>query len=234
LLDPCGRTAPSMRGYGADEESLRHAMIGVVKQWKGEQTHLQHYPPTSMGRCRQGRGSRRPGGTPREFTTISVSYGISMTLRGMKFRFSRGEVIADRSIETFVLSCLLCIDRFRRLRTRTLSSRLDEECIRCTCRRSSSMAGSRFPGRFGVKTLTVLDSYESVGRFITGEIYEATLAVHRSVLPADDAALRGRVTPPTLWRMCPMRWVLHSPRVDDPRRPMRSARNYPRPGRNVL
>src|SRR5258705_4192898 len=46
-------------------------------------------------------GIAEAGGTPREFTTISVSDGISMSHEGMKFSLLSRELIAD-SIEAVV------------------------------------------------------------------------------------------------------------------------------------
>ena len=46
-------------------------------------------------------GIAEAGGTPREFTTISVSDGISMNHEGMKFSLVSRELIAD-SIEAVV------------------------------------------------------------------------------------------------------------------------------------
>ena len=42
-----------------------------------------------------GQGVAEAGGTPREFTTISVSDGISMNHEGMKFSLVSRELIAD-------------------------------------------------------------------------------------------------------------------------------------------
>ena len=47
------------------------------------------------------KGVEAAGGTPREFTTISVSDGIGMNHEGMKFSLVSREVIAD-SIEAVV------------------------------------------------------------------------------------------------------------------------------------
>src|SRR5262249_46823657 len=56
--------------------------------------------------------------------------------------------------------------------------------IRCNVPSIFIYGGSALPGRFEGKTLTVLDSYEAVGGFMTGDIDQATLtAIERTCLP---------------------------------------------------
>src|SRR5258708_8139814 len=58
--------------------------------------------------------------------------------------------------------------------------------------------GSALPGRFQGKTLTVLDSYEAVGGFMTGEIDQATLTgIERTCLPTIGACA-GQFTANTM------------------------------------
>jgi dihydroxy-acid dehydratase len=58
--------------------------------------------------------------------------------------------------------------------------------------------GSALPGRFEGKTLTVLDSYEAIGGFMTGEIDQATLAgIERACLPTIGACA-GQFTANTM------------------------------------
>jgi len=58
--------------------------------------------------------------------------------------------------------------------------------------------GSALPGRFEGKTLTVLDSYEAVGSFMTGEIDEATfVGIERTCLPTIGACA-GQFTANTM------------------------------------
>src|SRR5258708_11856349 len=87
-----------MRAMGLDDEALAKPMIGVVSM-KGEQ------PPCNMTQDFKvdaaNAGIAEAGGTPREFTTISVSDGISMNHEGMKFSLLSRELIAD-SIEAVV------------------------------------------------------------------------------------------------------------------------------------
>ncbi len=87
-----------MRAMGLDDEALAKPMIGVVSM-KGEQTpcNMTHDFQVDAAKA----GIAEAGGTPREFSTISVSDGISMNHEGMKFSLLSRELIAD-SIEAVV------------------------------------------------------------------------------------------------------------------------------------
>src|ERR1700724_1420360 len=91
-----------MRAMGLDDEALAKPMIGVVSM-KGEQTpcNMTHDFQVDAAKA----GIAEAGGTPREFTTISVSDGISMNHEGMKFSLVSRELIAD-SIEAVVHGCM--------------------------------------------------------------------------------------------------------------------------------
>ena len=70
--------------------------------------------------------------------------------------------------------------------------------IRCNVPSIFIYGGSALPGQFEGKTLTVLDSYEAVGGFMTGEIDEATLAgIERACLPTIGACA-GQFTANTM------------------------------------
>src|ERR1051325_11108581 len=83
---------------GLDDAAIGKAMIGVVSQ-KGEVTacSMTHGPQVDAAK----EGIEAAGGTPREFTTVSVSDGIGMNHEGMKFSLVSRELIAD-SIEAVV------------------------------------------------------------------------------------------------------------------------------------
>jgi dihydroxy-acid dehydratase len=84
-----------LRGMGLDDEDIARPIVGVVTT-EGETS------PCNMGLAAQAehayQGVREGGGTPRSFTTISVSDGLSMNHQGMKCSLVSREVIAD-SIE---------------------------------------------------------------------------------------------------------------------------------------
>ncbi len=64
-----------MRAMGLDDAAIQKPMIGVVSM-KGEQTPCNMTHGFQVEAAKEG--VTEAGGTPREFTTISVSDGISM------------------------------------------------------------------------------------------------------------------------------------------------------------
>ena len=87
-----------MRALGLDEAAMAKPFVGVMST-HGENT------PCSMSLRPQADAARMgvaaAGGTPREFTTISVADGVSMNHRGMRMSLVSREIIAD-SIEAVV------------------------------------------------------------------------------------------------------------------------------------
>jgi len=182
-----------MRATGLDDAALARPMIGVVSM-KGEQTpcNMTHDFQVEAAKA----GIAEAGGTPREFTTISVSDGISMNHEGMKFSLFSRELIAD-SIEAVVHG--LAYDALIGFGgcDKTLPGVM-MGMIRCNVPSIFIYGGSALPGRFAGKTLTVLDSYEAVGGLMTGEIDAATLeGIERTCLPTIGACA-GQFTANTM------------------------------------
>jgi dihydroxy-acid dehydratase len=182
-----------MRAMGLDDAALAKPMIGVVSM-KGEQTpcNMTHDFQVDAAKA----GIEETGGTPREFTTISVSDGISMNHEGMKFSLLSRELIAD-SIEAVVHG--LAYDALIGFGgcDKTLPGVM-MGMIRCNVPSIFIYGGSALPGRLEGRTLTVLDSYEAVGGFMTGEIDAAMLErIERSCLPTIGACA-GQFTANTM------------------------------------
>ena len=182
-----------MRAMGLDDAALAKPMVGVVSM-KGEQTPCNMTHDFQVEAAKEG--ISEAGGTPREFATISVSDGISMNHEGMKFSLFSRELIAD-SIEAVVHG--LAYDALIGFGgcDKTLPGVM-MGMIRCNVPSIFIYGGSALPGRFQGRTLTVLDSYEAVGGFMTGEIDEATLkGIERSCLPTIGACA-GQFTANTM------------------------------------
>jgi len=83
---------------GLTEEQIAQPFIGVATTWN-------EAAPCNISLSRQAQAAKKGvaamGGTPREFTTITVTDGIAMGHAGMKSSLVSREVIAD-SIETVV------------------------------------------------------------------------------------------------------------------------------------
>src|ERR1700742_2332217 len=182
-----------MRAMGLDDEAIAKPMIGVVSM-KGEQTpcNMTHDFQVDAAKA----GISEAGGTPREFSTISVSDGISMNHEGMKFSLLSRELIAD-SIEAVVHG--LAYDALIGYGgcDKTLPGVM-MGMVRCNVPSIFIYGGSSLPGRGDGRTLTVLDSYEAVGSFMTGEIDAATLErIERACLPTIGACA-GQFTANTM------------------------------------
>ncbi|QIE57038.1 dihydroxy-acid dehydratase [Pikeienuella piscinae] len=169
-----------MRAMGLDDEAIARPMIGVVSQ-KGEQT------PCNMTHESQVRyakdGVHIAGGTPREFTTISVSDGIGMNHEGMKFSLVSRELIAD-SIEAVVhghaYDGLIGFGGCDKTLPGVMMG-----MVRCNVPSVFIYGGSALPGRFQGRDVSVLDSYEGVGAVQAGRMTEAELRVlEHSCLPS--------------------------------------------------
>ncbi|HYW62771.1 MAG TPA: dihydroxy-acid dehydratase [Bradyrhizobium sp.] len=182
-----------MRAMGLDDADIAKPFVGVVSM-KGEQTpcNMTHDFQVDAAKI----GIAEAGGTPREFSTISVSDGISMNHEGMKFSLLSRELIAD-SIEAVVHG--LAYDALIGFGgcDKTLPGVM-MGMVRCNVPSIFIYGGSALPGSFRGKTLTVLDSYEAVGGFMTGEIDEATLdGIERACLPTIGACA-GQFTANTM------------------------------------
>jgi dihydroxy-acid dehydratase len=182
-----------MRAMGLDDTALAKPMIGVVSM-KGEQTPCNMTHDFQVAAAKEG--IAEAGGTPREFATVSVSDGISMNHEGMKFSLFSRELIAD-SIEAVVHG--LAYDALIGFGgcDKTLPGVM-MGIVRCNVPSIFIYGGSALPGRFHGKTLTVLDSYEAVGSYMTGEIDQATLeGIERTCLPTIGACA-GQFTANTM------------------------------------
>jgi dihydroxyacid dehydratase (EC 4.2.1.9) len=182
-----------MRAMGLDDAAIAKPMVGIVSM-RGEQTPCNMTHDLQVAAAKTG--IEEAGGTPREFSTVSVSDGISMNHEGMKFSLFSRELIAD-SIEAVVHG--LAYDALIGYGgcDKTLPGVM-MGMVRCNVPSIFIYGGSSLPGRVDGRTLTVLDSYEAVGSFMTGEIDGATLErIERACLPTIGACA-GQFTANTM------------------------------------
>ena len=168
-----------LRGMGLDDETIARPMVGVVST-HGEVT------PCSMTLGPQAaaakEGVRAADGCPREFTTISVSDGLSMNHRGMRMSLVSREIIAD-SIEAVVRGHAYdALVGFAGC-DKTLPGVM-MAMVRCNLPSVFQYGGSALPGTWRGRDVTVLDAYEGVGAVMTGQMRESELAeLERACLP---------------------------------------------------
>ena len=182
-----------LRGMGLDDEAIAKPFIGVVTT-AGETT------PCVMNLVPQAAAAKKgvatAGGTPREFTTISVSDGLSMNHQGMKFSLISREVIAD-SVELVVRGHAYdgiigfggCDKNLPGLMM---------GMVRCNVPSVFIYGGSALPGNWRGKDVSVLDSYEAVGAVMTNEMsLEEIGELERACLPTTGACA-GQFTANTM------------------------------------
>jgi dihydroxy-acid dehydratase len=182
-----------MRAMGLDDVAIGKPMIGVVSM-KGETTpcNMTHGPQVDAAKD----GVAAAGGTPREFTTISVSDGIGMNHEGMKFSLVSREVIAD-SIEAVMrghaydgLVAFGGCDK-------TLPGAM-MGLVRCNVPGVFLYGGAALPGRFQGRDVTVLDAYEGVGSVQTGTMSATDLDVLERACKPTIGACAGQFTANTM------------------------------------
>ena len=182
-----------MRAMGLDDEAIAKPMVGVVSM-KGDITpcNMTHGPQVEATK----QGVQAAGGTPREFTTISISDGIGMNHEGMKFSLVSRELIAD-SIEAVVhghaYDALVAYGGC----DKTLPGAM-MGLVRCNVPGVFVYGGSALPGRFEGRDVTVLDAYEGVGAVQTGAMSKARLMVLEHACKPTIGACAGQFTANTM------------------------------------
>ena len=158
-------------------------MIGVVSM-KGEQTpcNMTHDFQVEATKA----GIAEAGGTPREFTTISVSDGISMNHQGMKCSLVSREVIAD-SIELVMrghaYDGLIGFGGCDKNLPGIMMA-----MVRCNAPSVFIFGGATLTGSLHGKPVSVLTTYEAAGAVMTGAMAAAELdALERAAVPTFGA-----------------------------------------------
>ena len=148
---------------GLTEAQIHQPLVGVVSSWN-------EAAPCNIALKRQAEAAKRgvsaAGGTPREFTTITVTDGIAMGHAGMKSSLVSREIIAD-SVELTVRGH--CYDALVGIAgcDKTLPG-LMMAMLRLDVPSVFLYGGSILPGRFQDRDVTVLDVFEGVGKHAAG------------------------------------------------------------------
>ncbi len=155
---------------GVSEEEVYQPLVGVATTWN-------EAAPCNITLARQAQvakqGVRAAGGTPREFTTITVTDGIAMGHEGMKSSLVSREAIAD-SVELTMRGH--CYDALVGLAgcDKSLPG-LMMAMVRLNVPSVFMYGGSILPGRFQNKDVTIVDVFEGVGRHAAGTISDKDL-----------------------------------------------------------
>ncbi len=169
-----GASSAPHRSYyyamGMTEAEIAQPFIGVATTWN-------EAAPCNIALQRQAqavkKGVKAAGGTPREFTTITVTDGIAMGHAGMKSSLVSREVIAD-SVELTMRGH--CYDALVGLAgcDKSLPG-LMMAMLRLNVPSVFMYGGSILPGRFRGRDVTVQDVFEAVGKHSAGAMSDADL-----------------------------------------------------------
>ena len=155
---------------GMTKKQINQPFVGVVSTWNES-------APCNITLRRQAQAVKKgvldAEGTPREFTTITVTDGIAMGHQGMKASLASREAIAD-SIELSVrghsydslVGLAGCDKALPGVMMAMLRLNIPSVFI---------YGGSILPGRYKGKDITVQDVFEAVGNFSGGTITENEL-----------------------------------------------------------
>ena len=178
---------------GMTEADIHRPLIGVVTSWN-------ETAPCNISLTRQAKvvkeGVKAAGGTPREFTTITVTDGIAMGHQGMKSSLVSREVIAD-SVELTMRGH--CYDALVGVAgcDKTLPG-LMMAMLRLNVPSVFLYGGSILPGRFRNRDVTVVDVFEAVGEHSAGKMDLATLHELEAVACPSAGSCGGQFTANTM------------------------------------
>jgi dihydroxy-acid dehydratase len=150
---------------GLTEEQINRPLVGVVSCWN-------ETAPCNITLQRQAGAAKigvdEAGGTPREFTTITVTDGIAMGHQGMKSSLVSRDIIADSTELTMRGHCYDAMVGIAGC-DKSLPG-LMMVMVRLNVPSVFMYGGSILPGRFKNRDVTVVDVYEAVGEYSAGKM----------------------------------------------------------------
>jgi dihydroxy-acid dehydratase len=178
---------------GMTAREIAQPFVGVATTWN-------EAAPCNIALARQAqaakKGVKAAGGTPREFTTITVTDGIAMGHAGMKSSLVSREVIAD-SVELTMRGH--CYDALVGLAgcDKSLPG-LMMAMVRLNVPSVFMYGGSILPGRFRGRDVTVQDVFEAVGAHSAGKMSEDDLHELECVACPSSGSCGGQFTANTM------------------------------------
>jgi len=178
---------------GLSEEEIHQPLIGVATCWN-------EAAPCNIALNRQAQsvkqGVKVARGTPREFTTITVTDGIAMGHEGMRSSLASREAIAD-TVELTMRGH--CYDGIVGLAgcDKSLPGMM-MAMIRLNVPSVFVYGGSILPGRFEGRDVTVQDVFEAVGQHQAGNLSTCELEKLEQVACPSAGACGGQFTANTM------------------------------------
>jgi dihydroxy-acid dehydratase len=178
---------------GLTEDEIDQPFVGVATCWN-------EAAPCNIALSRQAqsvkKGVAEAGGTPREFTTITVTDGIAMGHQGMKSSLVSRDLIAD-SVELTVRGH--CYDALVGLAgcDKSLPGMM-MAMLRLNIPSVFMYGGSILPGKFHGRDVTVVDVFEAVGQHSAGRMSDEELHELECVACPSAGACGGQFTANTM------------------------------------
>ncbi len=190
------KSAPHRSMYyamGLKRADIEKPFVGVATTWN-------EAAPCNITLSRQAQSAKKgiklAGGTPREFTTITVTDGIAMGHAGMKSSLISREVIAD-SVELTMRGH--CYDALIGLAgcDKSLPG-LMMVMLRLNVPSVFIYGGSILPGNYKGKDVTIVDVFEGVGKHSTGKMSKKDLFELESSACPSGGSCGGQFTANTM------------------------------------
>jgi dihydroxy-acid dehydratase len=188
----------------APHRSYYHAMgmteADIAKPFVGVATCWNEAAPCNISLNRQAQSAKQgvsaAGGTPREFTTITVTDGIAMGHQGMKSSLASRDVITD-SIELTMRGH--CYDALVGIAgcDKSLPGMM-MAMVRLNVPSVFMYGGSILPGRYKGRDVTVQDVFEAVGSHAAGKMSDAELHELECVACPSAGSCGGQFTANTM------------------------------------
>ena len=178
---------------GMTEKEINQPFVGVATCWN-------EAAPCNIDLARQAqavkKGVKFAEGTPREFTTITVTDGIAMGHSGMKSSLPSRDLIAD-SIELTMRGH--CYDALVGLAgcDKSLPGMMMAMC-RLNVPAVFIYGGTILPGKYKGKDVTVVDVFEAVGAFSNGKMNEKELKTLEQCACPSSGSCGGQFTANTM------------------------------------
>ncbi len=178
---------------GMTEEEIHRPFVGVATCWN-------EAAPCNIALSRQAQavkqGVKEAHGTPREFTTITVTDGIAMGHEGMRSSLASREAIAD-TVELTMRGH--CYDALVGLAgcDKSLPGMM-MAMVRLNVPSVFIYGGSILPGRLDGRDVTVQDVFEAVGEHQAGKLSTCELEKLERVACPSAGACGGQFTANTM------------------------------------
>ena len=178
---------------GMTEKDISQPFVGVATTWN-------EAAPCNISLSRQAQAAKKgvkdANGTPREFTTITVTDGIAMGHEGMKSSLTSREIITD-SVELAVRGH--CYDALVGLAgcDKSLPGMM-MAMVRLNVPSVFMYGGSILPGVHKGKDVTIVDVFEAVGKHASGAITDEELKEIESVACPSAGSCGGQFTANTM------------------------------------